>query len=808
MDHAKVTRRSTLLAVRVAGAIGLASAVAPVVATAQQPPLPASSRDSAALGEIIVTARRVEERLQDTPIAVSAFQSADIERESIRNVGDVASFTPNFLSNPGPTGGNDGYYFIRGVGQTDLNPATDPGVGTYIDGVYLGRVMGASPSSSDITRIEVLRGPQGTLFGRNTVGGAVSITTRDPSKLLDGDIGVAGGSRRLKQVHGLLDLPLGENSGLLLSGNYRDQDGWGHRASDGKLFDTNTEKSGRLKYKWDPNDSFSLTLAGDAAKLTGTSQHQILIGFNPNAVSPLGVPLPPGMANYVNTTDVYANNSSIDPKKDYDIKGASLTLDWKLRGGDLKSITAYRKMAQLITTDYDGSPYSFYEGGFNTQQHQWSEELQMSGDIGRAKWLVGGFYYKEQNDHTNIVSLGGNNGCLPFPAPPPPGGFPYPVCNFAGGQMYATPGVERKITNNQAFTLVTKATAFFGQTTIKLAEHWSTTLGLRWTKETKDQNYNFFIDNTDGVANLAGLPPAFVLANPSNPHGYLYTLSPNNPFNTAPTSYNKDWTQFTPKAGLEWKPSDSMLYYLSYSKGFKSGGFNGRPAPNANGQFGTIEPYDPEKMDTYELGAKTQFADNKVRLNIAVFQSNYKGIQLLALDLTSGFFNTLNAAESRIRGAEVELTARPLPAFEVQAGFGYTDDSYQSLTPGTLLSGIHYNMHLPLTPKMNGSLGAQYTWDVPGGSVALRGDYSFRTEYWYEAANSPLNRQGGYSLVNARATYTFGDGRWSVAAYGLNLGNKVYLTNAQDVTGPLGVAFASVSPPREWGGEVRYRFGR
>ena len=430
MHQVQVRRRSRPLAASVTGVLALAACAAPGIATAQQAAPAAAGHDSAALGEILVTARRVKERLQDTPIAISAFQAADIERQNIRNVGDVAEFTPNFLSNPGPTGGDDGYYFIRGVGQTDLNPATDPGVGTYIDGVYLGRVMGASPGSSDIARIEVLRGPQGTLFGRNTIGGAVNITTRDPSKQFDGDVGVAGGSRRLKEIHGSVDLPVGNTSGLLLSGDYRDQDGWGHRASDGKIFDSNTEKSGRLKYKWDPNDAFSLTLAGDVSKLTGTSQHQILIGFNPNAFSPLGVPLPPNMAQYVNTTDPYANNSSIDPKKDYDVKGGALTLDWKLDGANIKSITAYRKMTQLITTDYDGSPYSFYEGGFNTSQHQLSEELQVSGDTGRAKWLVGGFYYKEHNDHTNIVSLGGNNGCLPFPAPPPPGGFPYPVCKI------------------------------------------------------------------------------------------------------------------------------------------------------------------------------------------------------------------------------------------------------------------------------------------------------------------------------------------------------------------------------------------
>ncbi len=777
----------------VAGMSGLALCVG-ISPSVVAEPQAAAAGNSEALTEVVVTSRRYEERLQDAPIAVSAFQAADIAKLNIRNVGDAAAFTPNFLSNPGPTGGNDAFYFIRGVGQTDLNPATDPGVATYVDGVYLGRVMGASIDSSDVQRIEVLRGPQGTVFGRNTIGGAVSITTRDPGNEFAGDLSVTGGSRNLRQVRASLDLPMGDTQGLLVSANFRDQDGWGRRVSDGKIFDTTNQWGANAKYKWSPSDVFSLTVAGDITRITGTSQHTILVGFNPAVFSPLGVPLPAGMGQYLNPSDPYSNNASIDPRKDYDIKGVSLTLDWNLGGAKLKSISAYRRLTQFQATDYDATPYSFYEGGFSDKQHQFSEELQLSGDSGPAKWLLGAYYYQEYNANINIVSLGGNNGCLPFPGPPASAFyFAYPVCNFAGGQSYATPGVANRIINNQAFTLDTKAKALFGQTTIKIADHWASTLGLRWTKETKEQDYNFFIDNSAGVANLAGLPPAI-----------FYTLSPQNPFNPVPTAYNKGWSQVTPKVDVEWKPSDQVLTYLSYSKGFKSGGFNGRPSPGRNGQFGTISAFDPEKIDSYELGAKTQFADNRVRLNAALFQENYKGIQLLALDAASGFFNTVTAA-SRIRGAELELQARPFPAFELQAGLGYTKDQYQSVPVGV---GIDNGMHLPLTPRLNGSFGAQYSWDLAAGKFTLRGDYSFRSEFYFEAVNTPINRQGGYGIANGRATYDFSGGHWSVAAYGLNLANKFYHTNAQDVTAQLGVAFASVSPPREWGGEVHYRFGK
>lgn len=778
MSNEYLARHPRVLAAAVSSLLCVALLPAPAIA--------ADALHSGGLDEVLVTARRVEERLQDTPISVSAFQARDIEKLSIRNVGDTAAFTPNFISNPGPTGGNDGYFFIRGVGQTDLNPATDPGVATYIDGVYMGRIMGASMDAVDIARIEVLRGPQGTLFGRNTIGGALNITTRDPAEEFGGRVMVGAGSRDLVNVQGSFDVPLGKNAGLLLSAAYRDQDGWGDRA-DGEIFDSNESKSGRLKYKWNPNDTFSLVLTGDITDLGGTSQHTILTDFNPTVFSPLGVPLP-NLTPYLDPSDPYDNQTSISPDKDYDIKGTGLTLGWDLGWANLKSISSYRSLKQYITTDFDSSPYSFYEGGFDTDQDQWSQELHLSGETGRFQWLIGAFYYDEHNEHTNIISLGGNNGCNPLPFGPPP------FCNFAAGEQYATPGVIRKITNNQAFDLDTTAMAVFGHMSVELSERWSVSLGLRWTDEEKDQVYDFFIDNTDNVFNLAGLPPIV-----------LPTLSADNPFNTAPVDYNKSWSDVTPKAGVEFKPADDQLYYFSYQQGFKSGGFNGRPTPGPNGSFQPISPYDPEEMDSYEIGAKTQWAEDRVRLNVAIFQSDYEGIQLLGLGDT-GFFETINAAESRIRGAELELLARPIPEFELQAGFGYTDNDYQELNQGTILSGVDYGMLLPVTPEYNASLGAQYTWQLAAGTLALRGDYSYRSKQYFEASNTPGNRQDSYGLFNARATFASEDEKWSVAVYGLNLNDEVYLTNAQDVAPVLGVSFASISAPREWGAELRYAF--
>ena len=800
--------------------------------------------DFAKLDEVVVSSRRFEERLQDTPLAVSAFQSSDIENLSIRNIADTASFTPNFIANAGPTGGNDGFYFIRGIGQTDPNPATDPGVATYIDGVYLGRVMGASMDAMDIARVEVLRGPQGTLFGRNTVGGAINITSRDPAPDFGAEIGASAGSRNLKQIRLSVDLPVSPAAALVVSANLRDQDGWGRR-SDGIIFDSNKNQTLRAKLRLDPQDNFSAVLTTDYSKLTGTPQHSILIGVDPRiatnfsatctrpnstlqqflasaSCSPLGVPLPPGLTAFANPANPYVNTSSAAPVKDYKIYGTALTLAWNLGAIDVKSITSYRELSQDISIDYDSTAYRFYDGRFKTKQHQWSQEFQLSGTTDVGRWLLGAFRYNETNYHTNIVSLGSNNGCLPFPQPIidaiagsvgfTPGTYFYRACLGASFgppsaaliNSYSTPGTTRMLTNNQAFELQTKADAIFGQATINVAEHLSATLGLRWTKETKEQAYDFFVDNSAGVANLAFIPPSVVPTLSERNRG----SGPNALPASVPTAYSKSWSEITPKAGLEWKPYQNQLYYLSYAKGFKSGGFNGRPNPNTfTGRFSAVTPYDPEKIDSYEVGAKTQWLDDHVRINVAAFHENYRGIQLFVLDQTTGFLNTLNAS-SRIRGAELEVLARPLAPLQIQAGLGFTNDNYTSIDPVVQAAGIRYGMHLPLTPRINGSAGVQYTWSLPHGRFALRGDYIFRSEYWFKPANTSLSRQGGFGLANARATYEFGDGQWTVAAYGLNIANKRYLTNVQDViSGGLGVAFGAVSAPREWGIEVRARLG-
>lgn len=799
------TRRIAAIHIAVAGALSAAPALEAQQVSGAASVTEASSPIS--LQEVVVTSRRVEENLQSTPLALSAFRPEGIEARSIANIGQAAEFTPNFLSNPGPTGGNDGFFFIRGVGQTDLNAATDPGVATYVDGVYLGRVIGASLDTLDIARIEVLRGPQGTFFGRNTVGGAVSVTTADPSGQFQASARIDAGSRNLKRGQFSLDVPVTDQLGVLISGLYKGQNGWVSKPGTDLTYNDTISRDLRIKAKYSASDAFSATLTLERERLTGTSEANSLIAFNPNfkviptlpGVTPLGVPINPFVGNYLvgaGSAGMFNLDSDMNPRLDLKVWGASLTLDGKLAGVDLKSITAYRSMQHLSQGDFDGGPYSVYDQAFVTRQHQISEELQASGKAASLDWLAGLFFYKEDAFHDNQIDLGGNNGCFFFPVPGTP---------FCPLPLYQTPGLSRAIQNNQQIDLNDRSYAAYANGTWHFTSQWSLTAGLRFTNERKIQDYNFFVDNTAGVLSFFNLGPF-----PAYPPGQItYTFSPNNhnPFTSgAPTSYEKSWSEVTPSASFNWQVDPNTLFYLSYARGFKSGGFNGRPAPGPNGNFGTVAPYDPETNDTIELGMKSEWFEHRMRLNVATFWSNYKGIQLLAIDATTGFFNTLNAARARITGLEAELTARPIGALELQAGLGWMHNEYKELSQGAQLSGIEYGNKLPLTPDANASLGVSYRWNVPTGGVTLRGDWSYRSQIFFQADNLPNARQGGYGLVNARLTYEQ-DGPLLISLYGLNLADKIYITNAQDVTPQLGVAFASVGAPREWGIELAYRIG-
>ncbi|MGZ8310480.1 MAG: TonB-dependent receptor [Allosphingosinicella sp.] len=800
-----------LLTFLLAGAASAAMAQPDTGATDQQ-----AQRDENP--EIFVTAQRRAENLQEIPVAVTAFDGELLEATSATNVGDIAAQTPGLISVGGATGGNDGYYFIRGVGQGDFTAVQDPGVATYIDGVYLGRTSGANFELADIERIEVLRGPQGTLFGRNAVGGAINVITADPS----GEFHVRGfvraGSRSRLDVQATVDFPIIDDqlAGLVSVGAFT-QDGYAERVIDGRTEGDIGTLAGRAKLRWTPSSTISVVLSGDYTRNDGTSDPWQLVEARetPNSPpspffhSPLGVALPnqtlfnitripgPGL-NADRTDDFRTSFQSVLPVYDLTAWGVSGTVTVDFTPDiQLKSITAYRDLDQVSSADFDGTQFVFYDQVQSTVQDQFSQEVQLLGQSfdNRLDWVIGGYYYTEDVLQNNGITLGGR----PFRG------------DYAGA-----------VINNQLIEVEVDTYAFFGQATFAITDQLALTGGIRYSNEEKSVTYDFLIDNRSGTAVFVTggfLPPGVIipfnsiLGQPALPPGLTIQnifgptarILPPGFVRTLPvTSLSDEWDAWTGRAAIEYEPNDDMLFYGSWSRGFKSGGFNSRPVVPAD-----IVAFDPEYVETWEIGAKTDWWSNRFRFNIAGYFSQYTDRQLLITPLPVAgqpqqFFVIDNAGDVDIWGIEVESLFRPTSRLLFNATAAWSDNEYTRLTQPAVNSGLTTQSRLPQLPEWTFSLGAQ--WRAPlasFGDLVLRGDLSWQDDVFFGSNNSPRTLQEDYAILNLRMTLEPAGRPWRVALFGRNVTDTAYINRAQDVFDGFGVAIIGPARPSEFGIELR-----
>jgi iron complex outermembrane receptor protein len=693
----------------------------------------------------------------------------------VRNVNDAIAFAPNVATTTGPTGGNFGGFFIRGVGQLDNSIALDPGVGVYVDDIYIARLQASSVDLLDLERLEVLRGPQGTLFGRNTIGGAISLVTKNPD-FDDTSLRVRGivGARNRYDLSAAINVPLAENAGVRASLFTRNQDGWGRNVYTGDLFGTQSEIGGRVKLLVEPTDTLTIMLQGDYMTAANSPSHQVLLGFNPQAglivprppqaggpffrpgISPTGVPFPVGVGNdrSANRRDNFA---SIPNELDIETGGVSLTVTADLGDLTLKSITGWRAFDEDSFVDFDATGFVMYDNASVLRQEQFSQELQLSGSIGNVDFLVGGYYFSEDSFNNITLCTGTNQPRL----------------------------VNRCLRSRNNIWLDVESVAAFGELSWNVNDWINVFAGLRWTSETKDQANDSTLDNRDGVTTV--LPPIAIPA----PGTIRVAL----PF----TEVSETFSAVTPRIGINLQVADRVRVYASFSEGFKSGGFNGRPSSQQ------IIAYDPEEARTYEVGMKADFFDRLLRVNAAVFQSDYRNQQLLVFTAISGLFETRNAGDSRIRGFELEVDANISERFALRGTLGHLDAGYRTLSPQ--VAGITLDTPLPLTPEWTYTVSGEYRVPLADmGELQLRGDWTYRSEVSYQLENDPLERQPGFGLLNLRATWQLPDDRFDIALFGTNVTDEEFLTNAQDSRTGNGVAFGGIGRPAEWGIEFNMRF--
>jgi len=722
--------------------------------------------------EILVTARRTSERLQDVPVAVTAFGGAALTDRNVATLDEIAKFTPNirFDGAAALSGGNyNATVFVRGVGQNDFAIFSDPGVGFYVDDVYYARSIGGVMDAVDIDSVQVLRGPQGTLFGKNTIGGAVLINTATPDvDSTSGRVEATYGRFNRIDVKGAVNVPIVPGSvGLRLSGATLNRDGYVKRLIDGDTQGDRSAQMIRAKLRIAPEGSgLTIDIGADYTRARETSAPSDLLAVG-NAPGITGIPF---LANYNSfvapSRGIVAPNGAktLNPSfitaspfetyaggpndNDLDLWGVQGIVAYDIGAATLKSITAYRDMKAYFTRDGDNTPFVFRQTTNRDKQWQFSQELQLTGKAldGRLSYVLGGFYFKEKASDIATADLAIG---LQAPAAPPP----------------FTPAVFiQNFTDNRSL-------AAYGQVDFEIVPRLSVTVGGRYTNDKKVFT-SINVRQRDLVQ--------FVNV-------------------TKEATFEK----FTPRFGINYKAADDVLLYASYSKGFKQGGFNGRPLVSD----AEVTQYAPEELTTYEAGLKAQWLDGQLTTNIAAFHSIYKDIQLTVNQTPTNF--VANAAAGKINGFEFETVMRPARWLTFNAAVGYLDAKYTSIGQGlgpTQILPITLASHFVKAPEWTVTTGLDLNHEfASGGEAGLRIDYTMYSRIFHDVANSPLITDDGYGLLNARLSYALPGRAITLAVFGTNLTDSLYLVSG-NVSGAFGLAEASYGRPREWGASVSFKF--
>ena len=746
---------------------------------------PVAAQSAGGLEEVTVTARRFEESLQEAPVAVSAFGQDALEARSITNLEDIGRYVPNMQFFPnGIAGGSSGQPFIRGVGQFDFMITTDPGVAIYLDGVYLARSLGNLLDLVDVERIEVLRGPQGTLYGKNTIGGAINVVSRRPGNETElfGEVRVGDYDRI--DARASVSLPVIEDRlAIRLAASTKNADGYGERLLTGEDMGDDDSTAFQAVVDWQPTEALDVTLAFDRTDVDQAFAVSHTEEINPAA--PLqglyNALVAPYDSRYI-TDDPYQSNATGLNSNEQDIWGASLTLSWQLGDLTLKSITGYRDQQQTFGTDPDGSPETIVDELDTTDQNQFSEELQLSGTSfgDKLRWVTGLYYFEEDADGLmNVTLLPGIFAALEsLPGPfvplapgvtcPPPPDVPLPCAGGAGNPLNTIFDLTRIITLEQQ----TESFAAYAQASYQLTDPLSVTVGLRYTKEDKDFSTSLYL-----------------------PTSQIFLIPP--------TDRSDSWSDVSPRLGVEYHVSDDVLLYASASKGFKSGGFNGRGS-NAN----EVNAYEPEELWSYEVGIKSEWWERRVRLNAAAFFNDYEDLQFTTQTVAPDGTQVVlvgNAAKAEISGVEVELAAAPTDALNIGVTVGYLDSKYTEIDDS--VQTITLDSELIGAPEWTASASADFTVPLAEwAEIVVRSDYTYRSKTYFDAANTESVSQDGYGLWNAALTLQSPTQRWALTAGVLNVADEEYRVTGVGVLDSLGFASAIYGRPREWYVQASARF--
>ena len=712
-----------------------------------------SEQDEGEMGlleEVIVTAQRREQTLMEVPMAITAFSGAQLAQLQADNLDSLQGAVPNLNLVQGRGSNSSVNAYIRGVGQPDALQSFDPAVGLYLDDVYLSRIQGGLFKIYDIERIEVLRGPQGTLYGKNTPGGAIRLITRTPGQEVEAQAGLLLGNYDRVQAKAYLSGPLGDSFAMGLSVLYDNRDGFVTAPLDGREYNDEDTLVARLKGNWDVNDDVNVVFSADytkeRVKLTlGRAQDALVSVDLVNGVV-LRKPPPVGKWNFKTSTSMTDRDS-----QETDHWGVNMTINWAVNSQvDFRSITAYRDLETASFIDIDASTLELGDVFVGLDQNQFSQEFQLLGNNGdNINWVVG-FYYLDEDVPSDQIAFA--DDFLLF------GGVPI--------------SFMRTITDD----LETKSYAGFGQIDWRFADNWNLGVGIRSTKEKKD-----YFRTTSTFSDILGVAdPAFEFNDSS------------------------DWHSWTPTFTLDYDVNEDVRLYGRIAKGFKSGGFNGRANSEAD-----VSTFDPETVWSYEIGAKTVVADGRLRANYALFYSQYDDFQARVStidpdDPASFRFPVLNAAELDIKGAEVELTWVPIDPLQLSTQIGYLDADYGA---GGFSGADGVEDEPAFSPKWTARFFGMYTFDISNGSqFSLSASANYRDSMWLSVENTLPLTEDDYWVLDAFASWVSESGRWTLTAGVKNWGDKEYRIEGQEFRSVGNIQTAYYGNPRTYTFSVDYRY--
>jgi iron complex outermembrane receptor protein len=710
--------------------------------------------------EIVVTAEKRETRLQSTPLAITAVSAEDLKAKNVDSLLDIGALAPNVMAGSQSTGGTQsGGFFIRGIGQDRSGITFDQGVGVYVDDVFVSRSDSSFLALLDVDRIEVLRGPQGTLFGKNTIGGAIRYISKQPTSELGGFIDVTGGSFNRLDVKGSVNIPLSDRLFLKVTAGALNRDGHVHHIVDDKRDGNEDVRMGRLQLRALLTDRITVDLTADRLVSENNGRAYTVFFIDANSSYPRNYLLKTGQPfdNRYLSTSPYNRYGGDD--QHYRFAGYSFSGIVNFELSDqiaLKSITAYSAAHVVNVSSWDGATPKLFDTGIDRNIDQFSQELQLTGNLwdGRLNFATGVYYLKET---------------------PADSAF-----NFAANDVqYPAPRLT-----SQAQTV--NSYAAFGQVTFKATDALSITAGLRYSRDDK---------SAESARTDAGANPV------TGYHG----------------SGKGSWDDFSPRFAIDYQWTPTIMTYASVTKGFRSGGINILTSPISRANPGLVlrcpdafdyscQAYEPETVWNYEAGLRADLFDRHVRFNLTGFYMKYSNQQLTARDDIINLVYIQNVGKAHRTGVEIETLVKPVDGLTLSGNLGYLEAEYDDVGSAT---GVSTRSRVLRSPKWNYNLGATYETPVGEGTVAANLSYSWRSSQGTTSTDTNSLTVPSYGLLNARLQYNAPDKKWSIAVFATNLTDKLYYIGGVDFgikEHVIGVSQWDVGRPREFGANVRFNF--